>query len=82
MFTIETEFYKRKVGIREVLLTFFVVLFLTYFIFMEYFHNSAAYYLTLAEKVNQQERELMLIEAKQAEIHNSIKKMQDEIRDN
>lgn len=82
MFYIETEFNKRKVGIRESLLAFsFVSLVLYAIIFLAY-RDSAAYYMMALEKVEKQESELLLIDARQAEIHNSIRDLQDEILDN
>lgn len=82
MFYIETEFNKRKVGIRDVLLAFsFVSLVIYALIFLAY-RDSAAYYMAVLEEVEKQESEFLLIDAKQAEIHNSIERMQDEILDN
>lgn len=82
MFYIETEFNKRKIGIRESLLVFsFVILILYAIIFLAY-RDSAAYYMTVLEKVEKQKSELLLIDARQAEIHRSIEKLQDEILDN
>lgn len=82
MFYIETEFYKRKVGVREYLLIFLVISVILYAIIFLAYRDSAAYYLSVLEKTKEQERELLLIEARQAEIHDSIKKMQNEILDN
>lgn len=82
MFYIETEFYKRKVGIREYLLISLVISVILYIIVFLAYRDSAAYYLSVLEKTKEQERELLLIEARQAEIHDSIKKMQNEILDN
>lgn len=82
MFYIETEFNKRKVGIHEFLLTFsFVALILYAIIFLAY-RDSAAYYMMVLEKVENQKSELLLIDARQAEIHDSIEKLQNEILDN
>ena len=82
MFYIETEFNKRKVGIRDVLLAFsFVSLMIYALIFLAY-RDSAAYYMAVLEKVEKQESELLLIDARQAEIHTSIRDLQDEILDN
>ena len=82
MFYIETEFNKRKVGIRDVLLAFsFISLVIYALIFLAY-RDSAAYYMAVLEKIEKQESELLLIDARQAEIHNSIRDLQDEILDN
>ena len=82
MLYIETEFYKRKVGIREALLTFSFISLIIYAIIFLAYRDSAAYYMAVLEKVEKQESELLLIDARQAEIHDSIEKLQDEILDN
>ena len=82
MFYIETEFNKRKVGIGDVLLAFSFVLLVVYALIFLAYRDSAAYYMAVLEEVEKQEREFLLIDAKQVEIHNSIERMQDEILDN
>lgn len=82
MFYIETEFYKRKAGILEYTLIFLIISVILYAIIFLAYRDSAAYYLSMLEKTKEQERELLLLDAKQAEIHDSIKEMQHEILDN
>ena len=82
MFYIETEFNKRKVGIREALLAFSFVSLVIYVIIFLAYRDSVAYYMAVLEKIEKQESELLLIDAKHAEIHNSIRDLQDEILDN
>lgn len=82
MFYIETEFYKRKAGILEYTLIFLVISVILYAIIFLAYRDSAAYYLSMLKKTKEQERELLLLDAKQAEIHDSIKEMQHEILDN
>jgi cell division protein FtsB len=82
MLYIETEFNKRKVGIREVLLTFSFVLLVLYAIVFLAYRDSAAYYVTLLKKVEKQKSELLLLDARNLEVHEKIEEMLNEKLDN
>jgi cell division protein FtsB len=82
MLYIETEFNKRKVGIREVLLTFSFVLLVLYAIIFLAYRDSAAYYMAVLEKVEKQESEFLLLDDRNLEVHEKIKEMLNEELDN
>jgi len=81
-FYIETEFNKRKVGIREVLLTFSFVLLVLYAIVFLAYRDSAAHYMTVLEKVEKQESEFLLLDDRNLEVHEKIEEMLNEKLDN
>jgi len=82
MFYIETEFNKRKVGIREVLLTFSFVLLVLYAIIFLAYRDSAAYYMTVLEEVEEREKEFLLLDDRNLEVHEKIEEMLNENLDN
>jgi len=69
MLYIETEFNKRKVGIRDVLLALSFVLLLLYAVIFLAYRDSAAYYMTVLEEVEEQESEFLLLDDRNLEVH-------------
>jgi hypothetical protein len=82
MLYIETEFNKRKVGIRDVLLAFSFVLLLLYAVIFLAYRDSAAYYMTVLEEVEEQKSEFLLLDERNLEVHEKIEEMLNEELDN
>jgi hypothetical protein len=82
MLYIETEFNKRKVGIRDVLLALSFVLLLLYAVIFLAYRDSAAYYMTVLEEVEEQESEFLLLDDRNLEVHEKIEEMLNEELDN
>ena len=80
MLYIETEFYTKKIGLKEMLQAFLLVLFLLYSVTLTmYIYSMSAYsYFKVQEKIKEQEVQLRALDARNAELHDEILRMLDE----
>lgn len=84
MIIVETEFYTKEIRLTGKALAFLLALFLFYgLVLVAYAYFMHTYYtVTVTNIVEKQSVALSELDAKQLEIHESVKEMLDEIMDN